>query len=397
MTKRKTYIFQHTATETTCISPELTITTITSKDALKDFYYLPWQIYQNDPNWVPPFWREYKEFFMTKNPFWTHAEAQLYIATVNQKPVGRIAAIIDHLLNKREKKNIGYFGFFECINDPMVAKVLFNAAQDWLAEKNMTLMRGPINGRIDVGCGFLLKGFDSPPSLLGAYSPQYYITFAEHYGMKKCRDLYSYYMDLRKPIPKSLYKAAEDCTAQGITIRGFNRLQANRELSWWIPLMMKQFAFHWGYVPVSEEEVRTRFGVKQARWFIDSGLFLIAEINGKPICFKWSTPDYNQVFKTMDGKIGFLGLLKFFLGKRRITRGNLNFVGIEKEYRGRGIGTCMNYHTMVEMKRRGYTGAECGWIDEQNIASQRAIEKTGATQYKIFRVYEKTIVKKNNR
>jgi len=177
-------------------------------------------------------------------------------------------------------------------------------------------------------------------------------------------------VDPSNPIPKYLKDAAERCEAKGIKLRGFNRMRAGKEIKWWVKLMKDTFSAHWGFIPASDEEVKTRFGVKQARWFVDSGLFLVAEINNEPIAFKWTTPDYNQVFKKMNGKLGIIEGLKFLIYKRKINRGRLNFVGIKKEHRGKGIGSYMNYYTMLEMKRRGYSGAECGWIDEKNIGKQ---------------------------
>jgi len=250
-------------------------------------------------------------------------------------------------------------------------------------------MRGPIDGRVDVRCGFLLEGFGEQPFILASYNPKYYIDFSKKYGMKKCRDQLVYYLDMGPPIPQYLKDAAEKVEKMGIKIRGFNRLRAGKEVYWWIPLMMKTFSFHWGYIDAPEEEVRTRFGVKQIRWVADSGLFLVAESpDGKPIAFKWTTPDYNQAVKKLNGKLGIFGYLKFFWYKRKINRGRFNFVGIDKKWQGKSIGSAMNYYTMLEMKKRGYPSAECGWIDEKNIASQRTIEKTGAKYYKRYRVYE---------
>jgi GNAT superfamily N-acetyltransferase len=264
-------------------------------------------------------------------------------------------------------------------------------AEEWLASKEMAIMRGPINGRVDIGCGFLYEGFDSPPSLLSSYSPHYYIKFAEKYGLRKSRDLFVYYIDLSKPIPAYLKEAAKRCEERGIRLRGFNRLRAGREMKWWVKLMKETFSEHWGYVPVSDKEVRTRFGIRHARWFVDSRLFLVAEAENKPIGFKWSTPDYNQVLKKLNGRLGIIGIIKFLLNKHKIDQGKLNLVGIDKRYRRQGIGSYMNYYTLLEMKRRGYKGAECSWYDEKNIASIRTIEKTGAKLYKKFRVYEKEI------
>ncbi len=387
--KRGKYIFDLDFKETSAVSPDIKISVVSSLKDFKDFVKVPWIVYENDDAWVAPLWEEMRDFFKSKNPFWRHADARLFNAYKNGKPCGRIAAIIDNLFIDEEKKNIGYFGFFEAINDYKVASALFESAKKWLKEKKMIKMRGPIDGRVDVRCGFLLNGFGEQPYIFASYNPEYYVDFVKRYGMKKCRDQLIYYLDLKPPIPKYLKDAAKKVDKMGIKIRGFNRWNANSEIDWWIPMMMKTFSFHWGYVKVPEEEVRTRFGVKQIRWIADSGLFLIAEDpSGKPIAFKWTTPDYNQSIKKLNGKLGIFGYLKFFLYVRNINRGRLNFVGIEKKWQNKSIGSAMNYHTMVEMKRRGYSGAECGWIDEKNIASQRTIEKTGAKQVKRYRVFE---------
>ena len=249
-------------------------------------------------------------------------------------------------------------------------------------------MRGPIDGRIDIGCGFLYEGLNSRPCLLSSYSPPYYFSFAEKFKMKKARDLFLYYIDLTKPIPEKLKVKGEECTKSGIKIRRFNRFFAQKELTWWVDLFLETFSDHWGYVPVSHDEVKTRFGVKQIRWYVDSSLFLIAELNGLPVAYIWSTPDYNQIFQKMNGKLGLYQLIQFFLRKKKINIGKLPLIGIKKESRIKNIGSYLNYLTLVEMKKRGYIGAEVGWIDEKNTAAHTTIAITGAKVYKKYRVFE---------
>ncbi len=388
MTETK-YIFESEKPETIKINSEIKIKKVTTTKEFKDFFNFAWEIYKDDKNWVPPIWGETKDLFKTKNYFWRHAKSCLFLAYKNEKIVGRISAIIDELCIKKEKEDIGYFGFFEVTDDYKIAEVLFNVAKKWLKQNKMKKMRGPIDARIDVRCGLLLNGYNETPFIFASYNPKYYVDFVEKYGMKKCRDQLVYYLDLSPEIPAYLKEAAEKVEKMGIKIRGFNRLKAGSEIKWWIPMMMKTFSFHWGYVDAPKEEVKTRFGVKQIRWVADPGLFLIAESsNGKPIAFKWTTPDFNQPIKKLNGKLGILGYLKFFYYTKKINRGRFNFVGIKKEWQGKSIGSAMNYWTMLEMKKRNYSGAECGWIDEKNIASQKTIEKTGAKLYKKYRVYE---------
>ncbi len=368
------------------------ILTVTDEKTFKDFYYADRVVYRDDPKWVPMLWEEMKDFFRAKNLFWTHATSRLFVAYKDGKPIGRIAVFIDKKFIETVKEDIGFFGFFECINNLDIAYSLLKAAENFLANQNIPLMIGPVNGRVDMGCGILFKGFEEEPYIYDTYTPRYYITLLETYGMKKYKDLVSYKLDATKPIPNSLRSAARRCEKNGVHIRRFNRLRANRELKWWIPLMMDVFSNHWGYIQVSEEEVRKRFGLKQIRWVVDTGLFFIAEKDNEPVAFKWVLPDYNQVFRLLDGKLGLKGYLFFLLKKNQlINRAKFNFVGVRKEYRGQGIASCMNYYTLKELKRRGYKSAEIGWIDEDNTPERKATEKLGVELSKIYRIYQKSV------
>jgi hypothetical protein len=371
----------------------ITLSTVTSKKDLKKFYKVPWIIYRDDKNWVPPLWTEFKAFFKKNNPFWSHAEKQLFLIRNNGLIVGRIAAIIDYKYIETIGEKIGFFGFFECIDDYNCAKKLFQTTQKWLSSKGMKVMRGPINGRVDVGCGFLETGFESRPCLLSPYSPSYYLKFAENYDMKKVRDQLLYYIDLTKPIPKKLEEKARKCVESGFKIRKFNRFRTRRELRWWIDIFLETFSEHWGYIPATKEEVRTRFGISHLRWFVDTELFLIIEYKGSPIAYIWSTPDYNQVFQRLNGKLGPFQIIRFLLMKRHINKGKLPLIGIKRDFRNKNIASYLNYLTILEMKRRGYIGAEVGWIDEKNESANTTISITGAKLYKKSRVFDKVIRK----
>jgi hypothetical protein len=388
---RVKYAFESNDNKIRYFSNNIHIEPVTNFKNFKIFYNYPFLLYKNDPYWVPPFWIEFNGFFKKNNPFWMHSECKLFIAKKKNKVVGRIAAIIDYRYCKAVEKKIGYFGFFECIEDFNCAEALLKSAQNWLLSKNMKIMRGPIDGRVDVGLGFLYSGFNLPPSLLSSYNPAYYILFAEKYDMKKARDFIAYYIDLTKPLPNKLKEKSQECTESGIKIRRFNRLRANKELKWWIEMFLETFSDHWGYVPVPPIEVKSRFGVKQIRWFVDPKLFLIAEYDNLPVAYLWSTPDYNQIFKSLNGRLGPYQLIKILLLRKQINIGKLQFIGIKKGFQNKNVGSLLNYDTLVEMKGRGYIGAEVGVIDEKNAIAHTTIAKTGAKKYKIYRIFEKNI------
>ena len=370
---------------------QISIKTVNTQKEMNLFYKIPWSIYKKDPNWIAPFWTEFKEFFDDTNPFWSHTEKKLFIAYIQNKPVGRIAVFIDHLYCQSIQNKIGFFGFFESINNKELAHQLLQEAQDWLTKKGMNKMQGPINGRVDIGCGFLLNDNNSPPSLLSTYSPGYYASFCESFNMEKERDLVEYYINLKQKFPSKFIEKARLCENNGVSIRTFNRFRTNKELRWWIDLFLETFKDHWGYIPVSSEEVKTRFGVKQLRWTIDTKLFHIAEADNAPIAYLWSTPEYNQVFRKMNGKLNLYQMIRFLNYKNHIDIGKLHIIGIKKEWRHKHIGTLLNYYSLMEMKNRGYKGAIVGWIDEQNKNAHATISLTGAKVIKKFRVFEKKL------
>lgn len=384
------YSFQNTSNDNH-FTPQDNIILVTNRKDFKTFFKIPWNIYRNNTQWAQPLWNEFNNFFQMKNPFWNHAEAALFITYKDNKPVGRIASIIDHLYCKHVGKKIGYFGFFECINDYEQAKSLLKTAENWLATKGIEEMQGPIDGRVDKGCGLLYKGFQHQQSLLSSYSPPYYVSFMENYNMKKKKDLISYSIDLTKPLPEILRKKAEKCMQSPIKIRHFNRLQSNKELDWWINLFLKTFTEHWGFVPVSAEEVKSRFGIKQMRWIVDPRLFLIAEINNEPVAYLWATPDYNQLLKKMNGNLTFLRFLTFLSKKNQINRGILHLIGIDKKIRHHHLASCLNYQVLTEMRKRGYRNAEVGWIEEDNAIAHQTISLTGAKISKKYRVFQKKL------
>jgi hypothetical protein len=388
MFEYKKYVFSSTPSKIIQVSENIKIITVANLKELKIFYKVPWIIYRNNRYWVPPFWNELKNFFKTKNIFWKHSESCLFIAYKENSAIGRVGAIIDNSLANPNNKKIGFFGFFECTEDKKVAFELLKVAGEWLKSKKVTHMQGPVNARVDMGSGFLIKGFDSIPYLIGHLNPPYYNNFVKEFGMKNCRDLVSYHVDLHNDIPKKVKETSDNCLAKGIKIRKFKRWKSKKELDWFVDLLMEEFSDHWGYSSVPREEVKTRYGLKDLKWIVNPALFLIAEIDNEPIGFRWSLPDYNIIFKDFNGKMGAYGIFKIFSKRKHINRGRFIIMGIKKKYQGMGIGTCMNYFTLVEMKKLGYKNAEYGWIDETNIASRKAGEKIGGKLSKIYRVYE---------
>ncbi len=373
------------------LSNGLDLQVVSTKKDLMDFFLIPWNIYKNDSYWSPPLLGEFKDFFRQNNPFWEHADAKLFLLYKSEKIIGRIAAFIDHLYCGTIKEKIGFFGFFECIDNYEYAEILLSAAQNWLKSKDIKIMQGPINGRIDNGCGFLYDGNNTFPGILSVHSPLYYNSFAETFGLAPIRDFIEYYLDLQNPIPEVVKQKASNCSERGITIRKFNRVRTRKELDWWIPLFLETFQNHWGFVPVSVDEVRLRYGIKQLRWIVDPDLFLIAELNNEAIGYIWSTPDYNQILRKINGKNELANIFKLIYNKKKINKGKIQYIGVKKECRTKDVSALLNYKTIIEMKKMGYKSTVVSCIDAKNTNAIRTISNTGAKPYRKYRIYGKSI------
>ncbi|HEX7336187.1 MAG TPA: hypothetical protein VF252_03175, partial [Gemmatimonadales bacterium] len=150
---------------------------------LKRFIDLPYRLHARDPLWVPPLRRDVKALLSrTKNPFFEHAEAEYFIAMRDGETVGRIAAISNRLHNETHDDRVGFFGFFECVDDQAVADALLEAAAEWCRTLGHDVLRGPTSFSVNDECGLLVDGFDKPPALMMPHNPRYYVSLLERAG-----------------------------------------------------------------------------------------------------------------------------------------------------------------------------------------------------------------------
>ncbi len=169
------------------------IAAVEDKKALHQFVELPYEIYRGDPYWVPPLRIAVKELLdKAKHPFYKDAETELFLARQNGRVVGRIAAIFDKAHNRFHGEEAGFFGFYESVDDPAVAKALLTAARQWVAGRGARFLRGPVNPSTNYECGMLVDGFDSSPMVMMTYNPRYYPALMEQAGLRKAKDLLAY-------------------------------------------------------------------------------------------------------------------------------------------------------------------------------------------------------------
>ncbi len=370
---------------------QIEIITVHSKKEQKKFIKLPWKVYKNDPNWVPQLILELKEMMDRKKyPFFEHSEVEFYIAQKNGETVGRIAAIKNNRHIQVHKENIGFFGFFECINDQEVANKLFDAAANWCREKNLEAIRGPENYSQNDTCGLLVDAFDKSPVILMTYNPPYYQQLIENYGFIKAMDLYAYYLSTEKKFPERVIKLAEEIKARlNVTIRQINVKDFWNEVEKVKQVYNQAWAPNWGFVPLTDNEIKHI--AESLKMAIDPEIVYMAEDNGRPVGFSLAVPDMNQALKHANGRLFPFGLFKILWHKRKINGVRVIIMGVIPEYQRRGIDTVFYWETYRHGVAKGYKWGEFSWILDTNTMMNRAAKLIGAHIYKTYRMYQKPI------
>ena len=362
----------------------------TPKDT-REFIGFLWTIYQEDPHWVPPLWMDRRKLMdRKKNPFYAHADAEFFIAEKDGRMVGRIAAIVNHNHNKEHNDKIGFFGFFECVEDQDVANALLNTAATYLKEKGMVAMRGPASPSVNDEYGLLIEGFDSAPIILMTYNPPYYAALLETYGFSKAKDLYSYILSQDKVYSEKLERVnALVKERHGLVLRSLDMKHFDQEVQLIKEVYNKAWMYNWGAVPMTDAEISAL--AADLKPIVVPDLVIFAEIKGKTIGFGLSLPDINVALKY--NKQGWLlpGLYQMMRRKKEINLVRIIVLGVLPEYQYTGAAGVLFYETAVRAKNLGYFYGDAGWILEDNEKMVRAAKTLNGELYKKYRVYEKSI------
>lgn len=362
---------------------------VSEKHDIKEFLQFPYHHYKHDKHWIAPLYIEEKKLINpNKNPFFNDAEMVLFTAHKNGEIAGRIAAIDNRVYNIYHKSNIGFFGFFECIDDSYLASLLFRVASDWCKKKGFTSMIGPFSpSNMDL-VGVLVDGFERDPSIYMPYSKPYYDKLITSCGLEKAMDLFAYNLTRDTINSDRILKGVEIIKKRlpsSLKIREANLKMFDREVVIIRDIFNKAWAENWGFHPVSKE-VFAKLG-KDLKSVLDTKFAHIAEIDGKPVAFSITLPDFNQALKQIDGKLLPLGIFKLLYYSRKIDRLRTALMGVIPEFQGRGIDVLMYKEAIVNGLDKGYQSAELSWVLESNTNMIRVAERIGAYVEKTYRVY----------
>jgi hypothetical protein len=365
---------------------------VTNAKQKKQFIDFEWTVNKNTLNWVSPLRIErHKVLDTKKNPFYSHAEIQLFLAYKDNKISGRIAAITNKNYNEFQKDNAGFFGFFDCYDDQEVANALFKAAADWLKNKGKDLMYGPMNPSTNDEVGILIDGFDTPPYMMMTHNAAYYPRLAEGFGLIKAKDLYAWFVtseDAMKNISDKMQRVSKKILRKyDITIRNLVIKNLKEEIKLIKDIYNNAWSRNWGFVPFTDDEINAL--AKDLAQIADEDMLLLAEKEGNPIAFSLTLPNINEVLQNIpNGRLFPTGIVKLLLGMKKIKYLRVLVLGVKKEFQFLGLGSIFYIETIMRAKEKGYLGGEMSWILEDNYTMNKPIEDVGAKKYKTYRVYQ---------
>lgn len=352
-------------------------------------------VYANDRAWIAPLRMEITERLTPgKNPFFEHAEATLFTAWKDGKPVGRISAQIDHEHLRVHGDNAGFFGFFDTIDDQEVATALVDAAAGWLGERGMSLMRGPYSLSLNEESGMLVEGFENPPVIMCPHHRPYQGELAERAGLQRVKDCYGWRYDVTDPNPRTQRAWESIVSLPEVKFRTVNKRKLKSEVNDILDVYVDAWQHNWGFVPATDAEAKKMAADLK---LILNELSFFAEIDGQPVAICVCLPNLNEVARDFGGKLTPANIAKLLwrLKIREPKSARLMLLGIRTELRNKKRYAPLAQAMIGELIRRGkrldYEWAELGWTLEDNRLINAAIRSVGAYVYKRYRIYEKPI------
>ena len=357
------------------------------------FQRLPWSIYAGDHNWVPPILAQERELLgWGHHPFFDNAEIVTLLAEREGRAVGRLAVLINHVHNHKYNEQRGFFGFFECIDDAAVAGGLFEAGQDWLRQRGMTAVRGPVNPSLNYTCGLLVDGFDRPPCFLMTYNPPYYAALLESCGFAKSQDMYAYEMDTgRLAALTAKYKPAVLAALESskLVIRPFDPGKYQQQTETYLDIYNRSLEGTWGFTPLQPREARHIAG--ELRHVIVPELAVFAEIGGQTIGAVLALLDYNQILRKLNGRLFPFGFIRLLTGRRKITAARVMAITMVPSYQSAGFGIVLLDNLVGAVAKWGIERYEFSWVLESNVRSRGTLERAETKITNTYRIYDKAL------
>ncbi len=374
----------------------VTIRPVRSRSDLKAFIDLPYRLYRNYPAWVPPLRQDIRHtLHPKKNAFFEHGAIYPFLARDASGTVtGRIAAIVNGMHLKTYEDKLGYFGFFETIEDYAVAEALLDAASARLREEGLTGARGPANPSVNDTCGLLVDGFNKEPGVLMPYNPPYYESFLERYGFERVMTMWGYYIHKKYVKTAKLERGVEIVKKRnpGVTLRTLDMKRFDEEAQIILDIYNDALENNWGHVPMTEGEFAQL--ARQMKQIVDPNIIYFVEDDGVPVGFSVSLPNINQLLRHVrNGRLLPFGLFQLLIREKfgGVTEIRTPILGVRKKYHGRGLDAILNLAAICDGEERGYDASEMSWVLDSNARQRNALISFGGVIDKEYAMMEKAL------
>jgi GNAT superfamily N-acetyltransferase len=370
-----------------------TVRPVWSRRELQAFIKLPFRLYRESAEWVPPLISERRRHLdRRRNPFFEHAEAEYFLAWRDGQPVGRISAHIDRRLCAYHHNAWGLFGFFECEDDQEIADALLAAAERWLRERSRDRMVGPMDFNTNHECGLLVEGHDRRPQILENWHHPYYARLLDGHGLAKAKDLLKWELCVanRGEVAPVIFELAEQVEREhGIRLRHMSKRDFGREMERFREVYNAAWKPNWGFVPLTREELRHH--AKELKPILDEDWAMVCEKDGEIVAAALTLNDYGQVLARINGRLLPFGWVRALLARRKIDAFRVFALGVKPEYQHTGVAARLYREHWDTAERKGQPCGEMGWILETNTAMNRGMEAMGGRVVKRYRVYDKPL------
>lgn len=371
------------------------VTAVSGGKALTEFIGFPFRLHARHSMWVPPLKLERRLFLNRRlNAFFSHGEAEYFLARRAGRVVGRISAHIDHAYNEYHDSKWGWFGFLEFEDDPAIVQAMLPAAEAWLRARGCERMVGPADFSMNDESGVLIEGFDLRPMIRQPWHPPYYQRHLEQAGLTKAMDLLMWNLEVsdRGKVLPVIFELAEKVQRDhGIRVRPMRRRNLRKDMDAFAEVYNSAWSRNWGFVPYSKKDLDAY--AQELHLVFDRHWFMIAERldTGEVVGMAITIPDINQVLLKMNGRLLPLGWWYFLRRGQIMTRVRVGFLGVKPEYQHTGVAAKLYADHFDAAATRPQTGGEMGWILETNTSMNRGMEAMGGRVVKRYRVYEQIL------
>jgi hypothetical protein len=361
------------------------------------FIDLPFRLHAGTP-WIPPLKLERRIFLSRRRRLGTYAsrvDFELMLAERDGRVVGRVSAHVDHAYNRHHDERRGWFGFFECEDDPAAARALIEAAADWLRARGMTLLSGPADFTMNDESGIVIEGHDLPPMVRQPWHPPYYQRLLEGEGveLEKEVDLFMWELDIsdrEQMLPILPELAADARDKHGVTIRRMTRRGLREDFDIFAEIYNRAWRRNFGFVPYDKADLDQY--ATEVQLVFDPDWFMVAEVGDEPVAIAITIPDINQVLRKMHGRLLPFGWWHYLRRRRTIDRVRVGFLGVKPKFQHTGAAAALYVeHFDTSAAHPRIKGGEMGWILETNRAMNRGMEAMHGRIVKKYRVYRRDL------